>query len=178
MKRALYIGRFQPIHFGHLNALQQIFEHPDGYDQILIGIGSAEKGFLPKDPLTAGERFEAILRALEEEKVPQKKVMIFPIRNIDRYSLWPFYVQQLCPQFEALFSGSPLVRMLWEKAFPQEQIKVYPLEKQLDISASTVRKKIREGKSITNDVPYSVREYLEDEIGIRERMLQMKTGDG
>ena len=174
-KRALYIGRFQPIHFGHLNAIQQIFEHSEGFDEILIVIGSAEKAFLPKDPLTTGERFELILRALEEAKVPREKIWIFSIRNIDRYSLWPYYVKQLCPEFDAIFSGSPLIHMLWEEAFPDKSIQVFPLKKELKISASEIRKKVKEGKSIRDMVPKSVQEYLEDKIKLRKRLLNMKT---
>lgn len=175
-KRALYIGRFQPIHYGHLDAIRQIFQHKEGFDEVLIGIGSAEKGFLPKDPLSAGERFELILEALEEVKIPLAKVWIFPVRNIDRYALWPHYVHSLCPEFSAVFSGSPLVRMLWEQAFCESNnINVFSLEKRINISASEVRQKIKEGKPLKNAIPQSVEKYLFEKLHIRERLQNMKT---
>ena len=39
MKRAFYIGRFQPFHLGHYSVITSIAEE---VDELIIGIGSAQ----------------------------------------------------------------------------------------------------------------------------------------
>ena len=55
--RALFIGRFQPFHKGHLKIIQQASET---YDQILVGIGSSQYSHTVDNPFTAEERTEMI----------------------------------------------------------------------------------------------------------------------
>lgn len=55
---AVYIGRFQPFHFGHAKVLTQAVE--SGYNNILVLIGSANKARDIKNPLTVYEREEII----------------------------------------------------------------------------------------------------------------------
>ena len=37
--RGLFVGRFQPVHSGHLKALEYVFEQ---VEEVIIGIGSAQ----------------------------------------------------------------------------------------------------------------------------------------
>ena len=60
---ALFIGRFQPFHEGHLSVVKRALRDNDF---LLIGIGSAEEDYLPDNPFTAGERWEMIRAALDE----------------------------------------------------------------------------------------------------------------
>ncbi len=189
-KRALFIGRFQPFHNGHLDAVKQVLEHSDGYSEIIIGIGSAENHDEPDNPLTAGERAELIDLALRSspfckgglegdlktsplagEKEGDTKFWIIPIRDINNYSEWPHHVVKLCPKFDAIFSGSELVMKLFREAFSNGEIKVYELEKRLNISATEVREKIRNGEDISGLVSQEVEKRLE-EIKIIERLQQ------
>ncbi|MBI5415092.1 nicotinamide-nucleotide adenylyltransferase [Candidatus Peregrinibacteria bacterium] len=170
-KRALYIGRFQPIHLGHVDAIQQILKHPDHFDEIIIAIGSAEDSFLLENPLTASERFELILGVLEEMKIPREKVWILPVRNIDNYALWPAHVIHLCPEFNAVFSGSPIVRKLFHD-FTEK--KVYEINtKRVCISATEIRKKVKKGEDVSSFLPKSVQEYLQ-KLDFRKRLQEIE----
>ena len=100
---ALYIGRFQPFHKGHANAIEQIFKTIETGDVLYIGIGSAENNFTDQNPLTAGERFEIIESAMQEMGIDKKRYSIVPIRNIDHYALWPYHVQQYIPKISQFF---------------------------------------------------------------------------
>src|SRR3970040_1541422 len=51
--RALWIGRFQPFHLGHLSMAKRILAE---VDELVIGIGSAQYSHTPENPFTAGER--------------------------------------------------------------------------------------------------------------------------
>ena len=51
--KALYIGRFQPFHKGHLKILQKLAKK---YDEIIIGIGSSQYSNTLENPFTSEER--------------------------------------------------------------------------------------------------------------------------
>ncbi|MBP7820288.1 MAG: adenylyltransferase/cytidyltransferase family protein, partial [Candidatus Methanofastidiosum sp.] len=52
--RALYIGRFQPFHLGHLHVVKLIL---NSSKEIIIAIGSSQVSHTIQNPFTAGERF-------------------------------------------------------------------------------------------------------------------------
>ncbi len=154
---SLFIGRFQPFHNGHLDAIRQIFDRGDT-QMLLIGIGSAEENFTPDNPLTAGNRFQMISESLQEAGVSREKYNICPIRNIGHYGLWPHHVQHLLPKFSRVFSGSPLVRRLFEEQIPD--IEVIELINRTNISGTDVRKNITEGIYPTDALPKASLEFL------------------
>jgi nicotinamide-nucleotide adenylyltransferase len=139
---SLFIGRFQPFHKGHLDAVNQIFEQKKT-KFLFIGIGSAENNFVPDNPFTAGERFEMILESLLEAGYPMRQFHICPLRNIDHYCLWPEHIVQLLPPFSRVFSGSPLVRYLFQKK--TLHLRVEELIDRTNISATKVREFLSHG---------------------------------
>ena len=54
----LLIGRFQPFHFGHLEAIHFGLSK---VDTLFIGIGSSNKSHQERNPFTADERKEMML---------------------------------------------------------------------------------------------------------------------
>jgi nicotinamide-nucleotide adenylyltransferase len=167
MTTALYIGRFQPFHNGHLDAIRQIFENSN-VKRVCIGIGSAEDSYLPKNPFTAGERFEIIESALLEAGFSHDKFIIVPLRDIHNYALWPHHVMQLCPKFDFVYSGSALVRKIWEDA-DLPNIEVRSLEKRIDVSATAVRKKILNEENVSQVLPPTTQKWME-KLGAKERL--------
>ncbi|HIQ38838.1 MAG TPA: nicotinamide-nucleotide adenylyltransferase, partial [Methanothermococcus okinawensis] len=55
--RGFLIGRWQPFHKGHLSIIEEISKE---VDELIIGIGSAQKSHTLNDPFTAGERIMMI----------------------------------------------------------------------------------------------------------------------
>lgn len=56
---ALFIGRFQPFHRGHMSALQDILQ--TGYDHVVLIVGSANISRTDNNPWTYTER-ELLIR--------------------------------------------------------------------------------------------------------------------
>ena len=122
---ALFIGRFQPFHLGHLSVIKQAIQENDF---LVIGIGSAEQNFLPDNPFAAGERFEMIKATLDEARISPKKYAIIPVRNINNYQLWVHHVAQIVPAFDRVYTGSKIIRALFETANRKSTGKKYVIK--------------------------------------------------
>ena len=62
MKKALILGRFQPLHLGHLNIIHEVMK--EGLLPI-IGIGSSQEGNTANNPFTSKERMEMIITIMD-----------------------------------------------------------------------------------------------------------------
>lgn len=71
---AVFIGRFQPFHQGHMAACLSALERAD---RLLILVGSAKTGALPKNPWTFTE-VSAMIRAALPQTL-NKRVLIHPL---------------------------------------------------------------------------------------------------
>lgn len=151
----LYIGRFQPFHLGHLDAVHQAFEQEKF---LYIGIGSAEDNFTPDNPFTSAERYQMIQAALDESGISHETYAIIPVRNINNYLLWPSHVELLIPPFEVVYTNSDIVESLFLK---QGKHPITRLVKTLDICSTDIRKKMLAGSEDWKKmVPKKVEELL------------------
>ncbi|MBU1992771.1 MAG: nicotinamide-nucleotide adenylyltransferase [Patescibacteria group bacterium] len=160
MKQALFIGRFQPFHLGHLSVVKKAIKE---FDRVIIGIGSAEDSFLPDNPFTASERFQMIEAALGEAGIPAEKHCIAPVRNILNYELWPDHVDQIVPPYEAVLTGSKLVKTLFQN---QGKHKIIDVKFEHDICSTDVREKMLQDKGWQSMVPSAVAKLIEKFDGI------------
>ncbi|MBU7012228.1 MAG: nicotinamide-nucleotide adenylyltransferase [Theionarchaea archaeon] len=110
--RALYAGRFQPFHLGHLKIIKEILTT---YDELVIVVGSAQYSHTVDNPFTAGERIQMITESLDEYNI-SNPVYVIPIDDIHRHSVWVKYVESLTPPFEAVFSNEPVTARLFKEA--------------------------------------------------------------
>ena len=195
MPNILYIGRFQPFHKGHADAVLQILngitlENKTDIYNIFIGIGSAETNFTESNPLTSGERFEIINAACVEileiflrnnANISKNNINfhIIPIRNIDHYALWPYHVQQYLPKIDIFYSGSPLVLQLWKNAFAEA--KINKIQKNKNISGTEVRSYICNNDGISENNIDMTKYCLDSTVKLlkrlklSERLQNMKT---
>lgn len=159
MKRGLYLGRFQPYHLGHHQVLSQISKE---VDEIIIGIGSAQKSHEIENPFTAGERVLMVSSALSEFDI---KHYVIPIEDIQRNSLWVSHVKSMVPPFEIAYTNNPLVIELLSEA--GIEVKQSPLFKRNSYSGTEIRRRMLKGEKWEHFVPEKVVEIIREIDGVK-----------
>lgn len=161
--RGLLVGRFQPLHKGHLSVIREVLRQ---CDELIIVIGSAEESHTDKNPFTAGERYQMILSSLTDGE--RRRVLIVPIRDVNRYSVWVNHVESYVPPFDEVYSNSDLTRSLFKQAgYEVHKTKAYNPKA---YSATEVRRRIVDGERWQNLVPRPVAVFL-DGLDARRRLL-------
>jgi nicotinamide-nucleotide adenylyltransferase len=163
MIRGLYLGRFQPYHRGHHQVLTQITAE---VDEIIIGIGSAQKSHEIENPFTAGERVLMVSSALEEFDI---RHYVIPIEDIQRNSLWVSHVKSMVPPFETAYTNNPLVIELLNEA--GIKVKQSPLFKRNSYSGTEIRRRMLSDNEWEQFVPEKVVEMIHSIDGVK----RMKT---
>ena len=161
-KRGLLIGRIQPLHIGHIKVIQETLKE---LDEVIIGIGSAEKSHTDSNPFTGGERILMLSKALREYEIDASKYYIIPLEDISCNSLWVGHVKMLTPPFCKVFSGNSLVKELFE----ENNIPVIqpPLFNRTEYSGTEVRKRILNNEDWQSLVPKSVVKVIEEINGVQ-----------
>ena len=169
MQSALFLGRFQPFHNGHLAVIKKILKENA---RVIIAIGSAEQNYLPQNPFTASERFQMIEESLKEAKIPCDRYCIIPVRNIFNYSIWVNHVNTYVPPYTRVYTGSKLIRACYEGKYFRsgEKGKIGPeiirLKRLVPISASKVRTAILKNRNWERMVPKAVARKIKKWGGI------------
>ena len=161
MKIGLFIGRFQPFHLGHLSAIKQAFNK---VNLLYIGIGSAIQSHQPGNPFTAAERMEMIENTLFDNKIALERFRIIPVPDINNYPAWPTHVRSLVPSFDIVFTGSGIVRSLFEKF---DDVKIIDIEKELPISSTKVRETMLKGNNWKEYLSDATVKYIEKIDGVK-----------
>jgi nicotinamide-nucleotide adenylyltransferase len=160
-ERALYVGRFQPFHLGHLAAVKGILKEAK---EIVVVIGSAQYSHNLNDPFTAGERLVMICSALEEAKIDRSRVWVVPVPDVHLHMMWVAAVEGYTPRFDVVYSNEPLTRRLFiEAKYKVKPIRFY--ERKL-YSSTEIRKKMLQDKSWEKLVPKSVSTFIREIDGV------------
>ena len=159
--RGLLIGRMQPVHNGHIQVIKETLNE---VDELIIGIGSAQLSHELKDPFTAGERVLMIRNALIEEGIDLEKVYILPSEDINRNKLWVSQVEMVCPDFTKVYSGNPLVQVLFEEA-GYEVIAPELFDRKV-LSGTEIRRRIIDDEDWQSLVPQAVIDVIEEINGV------------
>ncbi len=174
-KRGLYIGRFQPFHNGHLEAIKYVLEQ---VDELIIGIGSIQDSHGIKNPFTAGERHYMIQSALIEAGIPHEKFYIISIPDIDRNAVWLAHVRTLCPPFDIVYSNNQLVARLTKEYGETAQLATIPFFNRVSYSATVVRRRLLEGEKWEDLVPPAVTRIIKEINGLKRiRDIDASEGD-
>jgi len=171
MKRALIIGRFQPLHNGHIGILEEIA--CEDYDEIIVGIGSAQYAYSIKNPFSAGERFEMIKNSMKgSEKLSGNlsKFYIIPIPDIHNNMLWVAHVRSLLPGFDVVYSANPLVKRLFMDA--GVPVVVHKLHNRDNLCGEHIRNIIVNSGDWRSLVPEEAAKII-DKIGGVERLKDL-----
>lgn len=155
--RALFIGRFQPLHWGHVKVVEWLLAQ---YDEVVVAIGSADKALTPENPFSAGERLEMFRRHFGGEG----RLLYCTVPDTAGQStVWGAYLRHWCPPHGVVYSNNTWVEAAL--AYWGIQVKKHPLFG--SYSATQVRTLMAAGNPQWRQlVPQKVADYIEEIDGV------------
>lgn len=167
----LFVGRFQPFHLGHLEAIKNVLRE---IDQLIIVIGSAQYSHNKDNPFTAGERLVMVRRALEEAGFDYSRFWVVPVPDMHLHMMWVSSVEGYTPHFDVVYSNEPLTRRLFMEA--GYKVKSIPFYERKTYSSTEIRERMVKGESWRKLVPKSVAVFIEEIDGIN-RLRELNKSD-
>ncbi len=161
VKRGLYVGRFQPFHLGHLEAIKYVLKK---VEELVIVIGSAQYSHNIQNPFTAGERLVMIRRSLKEAKLDYSRLWIVPVPDVNLHMLWVSALEGYTPHFDIVYSNEPLTRRLFmEAGYEVNSIQFF--QRKL-FTSTLVRDKMLKGETWMKLVPRTVTNFIKEIDGV------------
>jgi len=149
----LLIGRFQPFHLGHLEAVNFALSK---VEQLYIGIGSSNKSHQLRNPFTVEERKQMILSSLDENII--KRVSIYEIPDLDDHSKWVSSVDEIIPEYDIVFSNDDFTHSLYEKK--ENEVIPVVLKSRSNLSGTNIRRLIQTDGDWRDLVPNGTKNIL------------------
>jgi len=152
---AIFIGRFQPFHKGHLKAIKWILKREK---EIFIIIGSSQESFTKQNPFSVSERKKMIRKTLLAEKI--KNFKIYSVSDFKDDIFWAKQVlrkTKLKSENVVVYTKNPWTKGCFRKI--GIAIKTHPIFYN-NLSATQIREKIAKRKRWKNLVPNIVFGFL------------------
>jgi nicotinamide-nucleotide adenylyltransferase len=149
----LLIGRFQPFHLGHLEALRFALTK---VDKLWVGLGSSNKPIEKNNPFTAEERKEMILSSIDDSM--KEKISIYFIPDVDNHVKWIQNIDTIVPKFDIIFSNDELTKHLYSKR--TTQVVSIPFLNRDKLSGTNIRDLIISDQKWEDLVPEGTRNFL------------------
>lgn len=128
--KGIYIGRFQPLHKGHVATIDYIFDTTE-VTNLVIFVGSANKSISAKNPWTYQERKEMLVGSLKD-KPYFDKIQIKPLNDY-LYDEKRWEQQILDENADILFGYNKDNSSYYVKSFPTIQLVETPAIKGEDL---------------------------------------------
>ncbi len=158
----LLIGRFQPFHLGHLEALQFALSI---VDKLWVGLGSSNKSIEKNNPFSAEERKEMILSSIDDSM--KNKITIYFIPDVDNHVKWIEKIDTIVPKFDIVFSNDPLTDHLYSKR--TVQVISIPFLKRDQLSGTRIRNLIKNDQKWDDLIPNGTKILLEN-LDVKNRL--------
>jgi nicotinamide-nucleotide adenylyltransferase len=143
---ALFIGRFQPLHKGHVEYMKKILKT----HLLKIVIGSAQDKNTAKNPFSAAEREQMLKLCIKADIFTAKD---YPGEN----SKWLNNINKTVGQFDIVYIGE---NKLVYDIFTQAGYEVKTMKRIKGISSTKIRNLIKEKKEWKHLVPEPVYQYI------------------
>ena len=161
----LLIGRFQPFHLGHLDALHFALSK---VDKLWIGLGSSNRPPQKNNPFSADERKKMILDSIDESV--KKRIEIYPIPDLENHVKWIELIDTLVPKFDVVFTNDELTRHLYSKR--AVQVMSIPFTKRDVLSGTNIRDLITNDQKWEDLVPEGTKSFL-NTISAKQRLKNL-----
>lgn len=170
--KAIIIGRFQPVHLGHIGMVQELdtLKEQLGIERIILGIGTAGRGRTQRNPFSYDEVKEMWIPELEKLSIPYD---VYEIPDINNKQIYAKHVEDItgCDEKDTiLISGNPYTTDCFTQYGRMyevyEQSPNYPVGDKY-LCATMVREMIRDGVDWQEFVPESARKVIDRIDGVR-----------
>jgi nicotinamide-nucleotide adenylyltransferase len=161
----LLIGRFQPFHLGHLEALQFALSK---VDKLWVGLGSSNIPAEKNNPFTAEQRKEMILSSIDDSM--KERISIYFIPDVDNHMRWIEKIDTIVPKFDIIFSNDELTNHLYSKR--NIQVLPIPFLNRESLSGTNIRDLIVSDQKWDDLVPDGTRNFLE-KTGAKEHLKNL-----
>lgn len=147
-KKALVIGRFQPIHYGHIYMMKQALVLAE---TITIGVGSANILDHDKNPFSLGQRLRMLDIALRSNEIYDKVDRIVKLRDYREDERWAQEVVEKAGAVDVIITNNNWVRESCEKFFTIVGI---PLLERAVFEGSAIRTQLRQVGLLPQKISY------------------------
>ena len=151
----LMIGRFQPFHLGHLEALKFALSK---VDKLWVGLGSSNQPVQKNNPFSADQRQSMILSSITESM--KAKISIYFIPDLDNHVKWIEKIDTIVPKFDIIFSNDKLTQHLYRKR--DIQVMPIPFLNRDVLSGTNIRDLIINDQKWDDFVPEGTKKFLID----------------
>lgn len=164
MSGALFVGRFQPLHDGHMAVIEDLYKK---HGEVTVVIGSANEQGTQKNPFSEKERVEMLARALHARGMGA--VRLLPIEDFHDDVLWTGAIKR-----DAAFSVAYSMNPWTTHCFRKNGVKVlrHRFFHERKYSGHRIRKLMAEGGEWKGLVPAEVYDYVRS-IGGEERVREI-----
>ena len=158
----VFLGRFQPVHNGHVLALKQIFSQEE---RVFIVIGSAQAAFTPTNPFTTAERIQMLEAVLHSLDIPCTRYSIIPVPDVHNFRIWVDHITQFLPPFGRIYSGSnTTIHLFSAHKIPVKRV---PLQRRKTLSGTEIRRRMVKGENWEALVPREVAMLIKQFDGVQ-----------
>ena len=150
----LLIGRFQPFHLGHLEALQFALSK---VDILWLGLGSSIKPMEKTNPFSVEERKQMIMSSIDDSI--KNKISIYSIPDLDNHVKWIENIDTIVPDYQIVFSNDPMTEHLYSKR--DVNVMTIPFFKRDQLSGTRLRDLIKSDQKWDDLVPEGTKLLLQ-----------------
>ncbi len=161
-RTALFIGRFQPFHLGHLSIVKQILNENEN---LKIGIGSSQEANTKLNPFSSKERRKFVEESLKELQIDMSRVTIYDIPDLFDAKKWAESIFDLVENFDILYAPNEWMKNLF---MDKSCLIVKPdFVNKEEYNGENIRTSIsKNDKTWTSFVPKAVIELIQKSNGI------------
>lgn len=159
MTTALILGRFQPLHNGHLKLIKSAAIENDN---IVIAVGSAQYANLRDNPFSFAERKEMIKKVLIIECITNYRIVA--VDDIYCEGQYVEHLEKQTGKFDVIYTGE---NVNTKKLFQEKDYTALSTERFFGVSATEVRNMMINGQDWEELVPENVAEYIKSINGIK-----------
>jgi nicotinamide-nucleotide adenylyltransferase len=151
----LLIGRFQPFHLGHLEALHFALSK---VDKLWVGLGSSNKPPQKNNPFSAEERKKMILSSIDDSI--RSKIEIYFIPDFEDHKKWAEHIDTIVPKFDIVFTNDDMTKYLYSKR--DTTVMAIPFTNRDVLSGTNIRDLILSDQPWEEYVPDGTRKFLNE----------------